>query len=260
MPRHRGIYNPENHLPYELSRTRVENYIKCPACFYLQQVKGVVFPSFPSFNLNEATDILLKRDFDKFRGHDKAHPFLAKIGKDYLVPYYHKNFELWTQSIHFAAEGRMNFFHKPTNLKVGGGLDDVWLNKKTNELHIVDYKSTSQRTEGKKISLSDPWKISYKRQMDFYVWVMLKKGFNISKVGYFLYCDGDRFGNYTFLNSDSATMRFSITLIEYNVDLSWIENTLFQIKSCLNSNSAPNHSESCEYGKFVTQLKTIDQI
>ena len=62
MPRHRGIYNPENHLPYELSRTRVENYIKCPACFYMQQAEGVVFPSIPGFNINEATDILYHQD------------------------------------------------------------------------------------------------------------------------------------------------------------------------------------------------------
>ena len=60
----RGIYNPKNPLPYELRRSRIENFIRCPSCFYLQQVKGVVFPSFPGFNLNEATDILLKRDWE----------------------------------------------------------------------------------------------------------------------------------------------------------------------------------------------------
>ena len=39
MPRHRGQFNPENPAPYELSRSRIENFVKCPACFYLQQVK-----------------------------------------------------------------------------------------------------------------------------------------------------------------------------------------------------------------------------
>lgn len=259
MPRHRGVYNPKNPLPYELSRTRVENYIKCPACFYLQQVKGVKFPTFPSFNLNEATDILLKRDFDKYRGREKTHPFLIAIGKEHLVPYYHENFQLWTQSIHFALEGRMNFHHEATNLKVGGGLDDVWLNKKTSELHIVDYKSTSQRTEGKKITLNDPWKVSYKRQMDFYVWVMLKKKFNVSKKGFFLYCDGDRFENYTFLELERANMRFKMTLIPYDVDLSWIDSTLYDIKNCLSLDLPPSHSENCEYGNFISQIDLIQQ-
>ena len=65
MPRHRGIYNLDNPEPYELSRSRIENFIQCPACFYMQQVEGIKFPSIPGFNLNEATDVLLKRDFDK---------------------------------------------------------------------------------------------------------------------------------------------------------------------------------------------------
>ena len=56
MPRHRGRYDPLRSEPYELSRYRIENFIKCPACFYLQQVAGVKFPSIPGYNINEATD------------------------------------------------------------------------------------------------------------------------------------------------------------------------------------------------------------
>ena len=78
-------------------------------------------------------------------------------------------------------------------------INDVWFNTKTEQLHIVDYKSTSQKTEGMEITLEDKWKAAYKRQMDLYVWVMQKKGFNVSSTGYFLYCDGDRFSDYSFL-------------------------------------------------------------
>jgi hypothetical protein len=67
MPRHRGVYDPLKTEPYELSRYRIENFVKCPACFYLQQVEGVKFPSIPGYNINEATDVLLKRDFDEDR-------------------------------------------------------------------------------------------------------------------------------------------------------------------------------------------------
>ena len=80
MPRHRGIYNFDNPEPYELSRSRIENFIQCPACFYMQQVEGIKFPSIPGFNLNEATDVLLKRDFDLFRGKNTTHPFLINQG------------------------------------------------------------------------------------------------------------------------------------------------------------------------------------
>ena len=55
------------------------------------------------------------------------------------------------------------------NLIVGGGLDDVWHNPKTNEIHIVDYKSTAQgkNEEGnalKEINLYGTYKEGYKRR------------------------------------------------------------------------------------------------
>ena len=33
----------------------------------MQQVEGIEFPSMPGFNINEATDVLLKKDFDRYR-------------------------------------------------------------------------------------------------------------------------------------------------------------------------------------------------
>ena len=76
MARHRGKFDKNKIDPYELSRSRIENFVRCKACFYMEQVEGIKFPSIPGFNINEATDILLKRDFDKFRGAEKTHEFL----------------------------------------------------------------------------------------------------------------------------------------------------------------------------------------
>lgn len=256
MPRHRGLYKPGHPAPYELSRSRIENFIQCPACFYLKQVRGVPFPSIPGFNINEATDILLKRDFDQYRGQSETHPFLREKGLEHLVPYYHENFELWTQSLHFGADGRMNTVHQPTNPKIGGGLDDVWLNTETGQLHIVDYKSTSQKSPGKEISLDDPWKASYKRQMDLYVWVMRQKGFDVSSTGYFLYCDGDRFSDYDFLGKSGAVMKFKMSLIPYETSTEWVEPTLESIDKCLNSDLCPDHNSDCEFGTFIKATGT----
>lgn len=254
MPRHRGVYSPTNPEPYELSRSRVENFVRCPACFYLQQVAGVTFPSIPGFNINEATDVLLKRDFDRYRGAEQTHPFLLRIGHGHLLPFSHSDFEMWTQSLHFGAEGRMNTVHAATNLKIGGGLDDVWLNRDTGQIHIVDYKSTSQKSEGKRITLDDPWKAAYKRQMDLYVWVMRRKGFDVDRIGYFLYCDGDRFSKYDFLGHTDAHMRFEMSLIPYEVDDTWIEPTLSEIRNCLEMDESPAHADRCEYGSFLQQV------
>ena len=257
MKRHRGKFDPQNPAPYELSRTRVENFIKCPACFYLQQVKKIDFPSIPGFNINEATDVLLKRDFDKCREQGVTHEFLSRQGHGHLVPFQHDNFDLWTQSLHYGAEGRFHTIHEETNLKIGGGLDDVWLNTHTGQLHIVDYKSTSVKKEGKGVTLDDPWKVSYKRQMDLYVWVMRRLGFETSDTGYFLYCDGDRFTESPFLNSEIANMEFKVSLLPYEVQQDWIEPTLLSIKRTLEQEDIPDHNEYCEYGKFLYALAAI---
>lgn len=254
MKRHRGIYKPGHEAPYELSRSRIENFVKCPACFYLQQVKGVKFPSIPGFNINEATDILLKKEFDACREKGITHPFLDSAGLGHLIPYQHEDFELWTQSLHFGAEGRMNTIHDETYLKIGGGLDDVWLNTQTQQLHIVDYKSTSQKTMGKIISLDDPWKEAYKRQMDLYVWVMRRKGFDVSDTGYFLYCDGDRFTEEPFLSTEGAVMQFKINILTYDVNTQWIEPVLLRIRETLELGECPPHTERCEYGQFLNQV------
>ena len=255
MPRHRGIFNPTRPEPYELSRFRIDNFVRCEACFYMQQVEGISFPSIPGFNLNEATDILLKKDFDMYRASGSTHPFLKNLGLDHIVPLNDKRLEKWTQSLHFGAEGRFNTVHTETNMKVGGGLDDVWFNKKSNEVHVVDYKSTSQKTSGKEITLNGRWKEAYRRQMDFYVWVMRRKGLITSNIGYFLYVDGDRFSKSKFLGKKIATMQFKATLIPYKTNLTWVEPTLLKIKNTLHKKRRPKHNPACEYYNFLKQAK-----
>ena len=68
-------------------------------------------------------------------------------------------------------------------------------------------------------------------------------------------CDGDRFSDYEFLRGDYASMKFKMSLIPYDVDQSWIENTLSDIRACLNSEIRPQHSQKCEFRRVFDQLK-----
>ena len=101
MARHRGVYDPNNPEPYELSRSRIEAFINCPACFWLDRVKGVKFPGMPGFLLNTATDTLLKKDFDKYRSLKKPHPLMESNDLGHLVHSLMK-FETWTKSLQLA--------------------------------------------------------------------------------------------------------------------------------------------------------------
>ena len=94
--------------------------------------------------------------------------------------------------------------------------------------------------------------------MDLYVWIMIKRGMPASKRGYILYVDGDRFSDYEFIVQDAAWMRMNLTLHKYDVDLCWIPDTLNSIRDTLLSGDCPNHSEECEYGRFLTELGKIN--
>ena len=86
---------------------------------------------------------------------------------------------------------------------------------------------------------------------------MRRKGFSISSIGYFLYCDGDRFSEYDFLKSKHAVMKFKMSLIPYEADTSWIEPILLEIKKCLRTPIPPKHAANCEYGTFLNAIEKI---
>ena len=247
MTRHRGTFKPEMTEPYEISRSRVENFIKCPACFWMDRVKGIKLPETPQFLLNSATDRLLKKDFDKYRKIQKPHPLMIRHGLGHLVPYGHEDFEKWTQSTQLGL--RTTF--EPANFIFGGGLDDVWHDPVKDELFVVDYKSTAggkseDETKLKPISLDGPWKGGLKRQMDMYQWILRQNGFKVNPTGYFLYVNGDQhFQNGMLVEDlDMAMMNFDVQLISYDADDSWVPDTLMQIKACLHQAECPEHADT----------------
>ena len=66
---------------------------------------------------------------------------MERNGLGHLVPFKHEEFESWTKSLQLG----LRTYHEPSNLIIGGGLDDVWHNLETDEIHVVDYKSTAGR-------------------------------------------------------------------------------------------------------------------
>ena len=268
--RHRGKFDPSNPNPYELSRGRVENFLKCKACFWLEQIKKVKPPEIPSFTINTTTDILLKRDSDFVRGKSSL-PIWQEAGLGHMIPYNHEDLEKWTNSLHYGLnESYFNTIHKDTNIKLGGGIDDVFLNTKTDQVHIVDYKSQAQGTrspekyEVKPSSIDDPWKVGYKRQMDMYIWIARQKGINVSNTGYFVYVDAQHKhieGMLDEKNPSIAWLKFNALIIPYEADPTWIEPTLFEIKDFLmNQSSMPNHTpkgedfSGCDLGRYANEM------
>ncbi|KKR45129.1 MAG: hypothetical protein UU22_C0026G0011 [Parcubacteria group bacterium GW2011_GWA2_40_8] len=236
----KGLYDPKSDSPFRLSRSKIDLFLECPRCFFLDRRRGIGRPPGFPFSLNSAVDALLKKEFDIHRAGKTAHPLMQAYGVD-AVPFDDPRMDEWRD----ALRRGITYHHAPSNLMVTGGIDDVWANPQ-GELIIVDYKATSK--EGK-VNLDAEWQDGYKRQMEIYQWLFRKNNFRVSSTGYFVYCNGK-----TDRRAFDGKLEFEIDLIPYQGDDSWIESTLNQIRDCLKQDSIPDAASECDYCAYINSI------
>lgn len=236
----KNLYNPGSSEPFKLSRSKIDLYLECPRCFYLDRCRGVGRPPGFPFNLNSAVDVLLKKEFDIHRAKKTAHPLMQTYGIN-AVPLEHAQLDFWRD----ALRGGIQFLHKPTNLLVTGGVDDVWVTPE-GELIVVDYKATSKQGE---VNLDAEWQDGYRRQVETYQWLFRQNGFKVSKTAYFVYCNGQ-----TDRVAFDAKLEFDIKIIPYAGDDSWVEPTLKSLKKCLDAKTLPTAGENCDYCVYLREV------
>lgn len=176
----------------KLSRSKLERFLECPRCFWLEVKKGIKRPpSFP-YTINSAIDKLLKQEFDAHRERGTAHYLIKKYNID-AIPYKCKEIDVWREN--FTG---IQFHHKPTDFLVFGAVDDIWVSP-AGELIVVDYKATG----------AAEYKIydSYKRQMEVYQWLLLQNGYKVSKTGYFLFAKERVYRRKTLIRSFASVVR-----------------------------------------------------
>lgn len=244
-PRKRKLFDPDSQYPFRLSRSKIDLYMKCARCFYLDRRLGVSQPSGPPFSLNTAVDELLKREFDACRGTKKPHPLMIENGID-AVPFQHPEIEAWRDSLRRG----ITFSLPGTSLVITGGVDDIWINP-AGELYIVDYKATAKNGE---VSLDADWQIGYKRQVEIYQWLFRKNGFAVSDTAYFVYCNGDKDRP-----SFDGRLDFSIKVLPYAGNTAWIEPILMRLYEVLKSPALPSPAEKCEHCAYRAQAAAIER-
>ncbi|MES2014432.1 MAG: PD-(D/E)XK nuclease family protein [Patescibacteria group bacterium] len=227
---------------WRLSRSKIDLFMQCPRCFYIDNKLGTARPPGFPFNLNSAVDKLLKKEFDIHRKNKVPHPMMTEYGID-AVPFQHEKLDTWRENF----KG-VDFFHAPTGFTVSGAVDDLWVNPK-GELHVVDYKATSKDEE---VTLDADWQIGYKRQMETYQWLLRQNGFTVSDTGYFVYVNGR-----TDLEAFDGKLEFDVKVIPYTGSADWIEDVLLNIKSCLDSDAIPQVGELCDY---CTYRKAVGEV
>jgi len=231
---------------WKLSRSKIDLFLECPRCFYVDNKLGVARPPGFPFSLNSAVDKLLKREFDAHRAKGTAHPLMKEYGID-AVPLKHLKMEEWRDSLRAGV----SFRHPETGFLVRGGVDDVWTNPK-GELLVVDYKATSKDGE---VGLDAEWQNGYKRQMEVYQWLFRQNGFSVSRTGYFVYVNGK-----TDRKAFDARLEFDVKLIPYTGDTEWVEPTLHDIKSCLDSDIVPAPAPLCDYCNYRKAAAEVSSV
>jgi hypothetical protein len=241
--RTRNMYDPTSAESFKISRSKIDLFIKCPKCFYLDRRLGIGQPGGYPFSLNTAVDKLLKKEFDIHRTAGTTHPLMKAYGLD-AIPFAHEKMDEWRDSL----KRGVTYHDKDTNLVITGGVDDVWVNP-TGELMIVDYKATSKDEE---VTLDADWQIQYKRQMEIYQWLFRKNGFKVSNTGYFVYCNGN-----TDREAFDSKLEFDIKIIPYIGDDSWIDGKVYEIKKCLDGEIPQSNPECdfCNYRKAVNKVE-----
>ncbi len=237
-----GLYGIHEEKAFKISRSKIDLFIKCPRCFYLDRVLGVGQPPGFPFSLNSAVDKLLKKEFDIHRNKHTTHPLMKAYGLE-AIPFEHPKMDEWRENF----KG-ITYLDSGTNLMITGAVDDVWV-KPNGELIIVDYKSTSKESE---VNLDAEWQDGYKRQMEIYQWLFRKNGFEVSKTGYFVYCNGK-----TDRVAFDGKLEFDIKLIPYKGKTEWIEPTIKKIYECLNSKEIPKADPDCDFCNYVKAVEKI---
>ncbi len=230
---------------WKLSRSKIDLFLECPRCFYIDNKLGVKrIPGFP-FSLNSAVDHLLKQEFDAHRAKGEQHPLQKEYGLD-ARPASHEELDTWRENF----KG-VQYLHEGTGMLVSGAIDDLWINDK-DEYIVVDYKATAKDEAVK--ALDKEWQGGYKRQMEVYQWLLRQKGLKVSDTGYFVYCTGkmDR-------EAFDKKLEFEVNLIPYKGSDAWVEKTLFDIKKCLEGKKIPKAGSSCDWCSYHEAVKEVEE-
>jgi RecB family exonuclease len=226
------LFDPASAEPFRLSRSKIETFIRCPRCFVLDRKFGAAQPNTPPYTLNLAVDHLLKREFDAYRQRGAAHPLMVTYGID-AIPLRHALLDTWRDARQGIAHA-----HAATGFEVFGAVDDVW-QASDGALIVVDYKATSTPAE---VTLDGMWKDGYKRQVEIYQWLFRRNAFPVSDTAYFVYANADK---------DRAAfdrrLDFSLQILPYGGDDSWVEDALVEARHALTSSSLPPPAADCEW-------------
>ncbi len=226
----------------QLSRSKIDLFVECPRCLYLDVTLGIRRPSGPPFTLNNAVDTLMKAEFDRYRRAREPHPLFEEAGLN-AVPFAHPELDRWRHN--FTG---VRWLDKETGWTLFGAIDDVW-KADSGELIVADYKATS-RAEMPTTATLYP---SYRRQMDVYQHLVRRQGFEVSDRGWFVYANGNsRAGEF------GGALHFTTAMVPYEGDDAWVLDAFRRAVATVAGSKVPQPGEDCGYCGYVAKAAAVE--
>ena len=156
----------------KLSPSKLNLFLECKLCFWLENVKNIHRPAGPFPSLPSGMDLTIKKYFDKFRERGEMPPEIEGKVEGKLI----QNLELlnkWRSN-----KVGINFKDDKIGAILMGAIDECLVNK---EFYIpLDFK-----TRG--FNLKEDSTSFYQNQLDCYCLLIEKSGFNQPNFAYLVY-------------------------------------------------------------------------
>ena len=222
----------------DLSRTAWDSFIRCKRCFYLERKLKIRPIGMPGYPINSRVDALLKEEFDIYREKQEPHPIFKEHNLNFIP------LKMDKEKLNNFRNNRKGVRAKSTktNFTIYGAIDDLWFNKDSDEIVVVDYKATSNKYGIDYVNSKMTYHKAYLRQLDFYAYLLKLNKFKVFKTGYWFVCNAQFKDQKTF----SGSLNFKVDLLSYDVNTDYIEDTLVELERCYNGNTIPLSSATCD--------------
>lgn len=210
---------------HRISRSKIELFLDCPRCFWLDVKKGIRRPEgIKGTFIGAKYDPLLKKQFDNYRKKDEV-PEILRV--NYLRLFEdEKKINLW--------RSQLGFFHKDHGIFYYGKIDDLLVND-DGAFVPFDFKTT--------LSKERPVYDSEKRQLEIYGYFLKKNHQLVANFGY-LYIVKIQIG-------ENFEKKETVELVRVNnLQFDKYDAILDQLRKVFYSDVSPHPSSTCIYCQY----------
>ena len=93
--------------------------------------------------------------------------------------------------------------------------------------------------------------MSWKRQLDFYAYLLKLNNYEVSNKAHWLYCNGIKQGNF------DNKLQFNLEIQTHKIQTDYIEDQLVALVKCLSGTKIPDFKYNCEHCIRDRQISSL---